>query len=329
MEGLKMMSFLVTGATGYVGREVVRQLLELGKDVTALGRTMPDFEVPFIQADFTDAEALDRALYGKRFDSILHIASLPGDTGDPVQMVRVNVNGCQNMLEFARKSATERFVLSGSIAAYEWYPATKFNPPDYMPVDEHHPCRPKDMYGTTKRMQEELALTYYHEYGVPVSVLRLTAVVGPRGRGGGRGWREFAEKLAEGRKVQIPHFSMDELCHYVDLRDAARMHVAVSEHAAAVPEIFNCCGPGPIRGSEFADLVRTIVPGIEVEYGFPWSMAQGGEISFSMEKAKRVIGFEPRYTMADSIGSIKDWIDAGGLDESATGNEKFGSGLAQ
>ena len=79
-------------------------------------------------------------------------------------------------------------------------------PPDYMPVDEEHPCRPKDMYAATKRMQELLASVYYHEYHVPVTCLRLCAVIGPNGRGGGRGWRTIAEQLATSEYVQIPIF---------------------------------------------------------------------------------------------------------------------------
>lgn len=308
-----MDSVLVTGATGYVGWEVVEQLSALGKEVTALGRTRPAQEIPFIQADLTDAEGLERNLAGNAFDCIMHIASLPGDTGNPQEMLRVNVNGCLNLLEYGRKIQVKRFVLASSISAYEWYPATKFNPPDYLPVDEAHPCRPRDMYSITKRMQELLAMTYYHQYRVPTAALRLTAVVGPRGKGGGRGWREFAAKLAEGKCVQVPHFSAEELCHYVDLRDVARMFIAAAQHPGAVGEIFNCCGPGPATGLEFMEIVRKLVPGIKVEFGFPWSMAQGGKISFDMSKAKRLMGFEPRYTLADSIKSIKDWIDSGGL----------------
>ena len=325
-----MKRILVTGATGYVGCEVVSQLLSSGKEVTGLGRTLPPHNLPFIKADLTDAPGLDNALSGKSFDCIMHIASLPGDTGDPRQMVSVNINGCLNLLEYARKAKVKRFVLAGSISAYEWYPATKFNPPDYMPVDENHPCRPKDMYSTTKRMQELLAMTYYYQYGVPSAVLRLTAVVGPRGKGGGRGWREFAEKLAEGKSVQIPHFSADELCHYVDVRDVARMFLAVSEHPKAVGEIFNCCGPAPTRGSEFAGVVKELVPGIKVEYGFPWSMAQGKEVSFSIDKAKKLLGFEPIYTLADAVKNIKEWIDKGGLVEKKSARDKsYGAGVRE
>lgn len=325
-----MAKVLVTGATGYVGREVVSQLLERGDEVTGLGRTRPDGELPFVQADLADGPGLASALSDRTFDCVLHIASLPGDTGDPSQMTRVNVNGCQNLLEYARRSRVSRFVLTGSISAYEWYPATKFNPPDYIPVDENHPCRPKDMYATSKRIQELLAMTYYHQYEVPVTVLRLTAVVGPRGRGGGRGWGKFAEQLHEGNRVQIPHFSEEELCHYVDLRDVARMHITAATHPRAVGEIFNCCGPAPTRGSEFAEIVKALAPGIKVECGFPWSMAQGGEIAFSMSKAKELIGFEPLYTLADSIKSIKDWSDAGGLEGSDKPSaESFGDGVAE
>lgn len=324
-----MQSFLVTGATGYVGREVVGQLVEEGKAVTGLARSRSsDMGIDFIQANLTDPVGLECALAGRTFDAILHIASLPGDTGDPIQMVNFNVNGCQNVLEFARKSKARRFVLASSISAYEWYPATKFSPPDHMPVDENHPCRPRDMYSTTKRMQELLAMTYFHQFDVPTTALRLTAVVGPRGRGGGRGWREFAEKMAEGKSVQIPHFSPDELCHYVDIRDVARMFIAAAEHSGTVGEIFNCCGPGPTRGSEFADVVKEFVPGIQVECGFPWSMAQGGEISFSMEKARKLMGFEPKYAMKDSIRYIKEWIDADGLSEETSSMDKaYGAGV--
>jgi len=323
-----MKTVLVTGAAGYVGREVMRQLLELGKEATGLGRTRPRQDVPFIQADITDAQGLRRALAGCSFDCIMHLASLPGDTGNPSQMVEVNVKGCQNLLEYAREARVGGFVLASTISAYEWYPATKFSPPDYLPVDEEHPCRPRDMYSTTKRMQEMLAMTYYHQYGLPAVALRLTAVVGPHGRGGGRGWREFAERLAEGKSVQVRHFSAQELCHYVDLRDVARMFIAAGEHPAAPGEIFNCCGPLPTTGAQLAEIIRELVPGIRVEFGFPWSMAQGGEIAFDMSKAKRLLSFEPRYTMADSIKSIKDWIDAGGLAEQrAAADAAFGLGV--
>jgi len=312
-----MAKCLVVGGTGYVGGELCRQLAGRGDEVAIFGRSRPPASVPgtWLQGDLTDSHTMQETLRGHHFDVVYHVASLPGDTGDAGQMVAVNIVGLTNMLVYASDSHVKRFVLSSSISAYEWYPATAFSPPDYLPVDEEHPTRPKDMYSSTKRMQEILAMTFYHQYDLPVTVLRLTAVVGTGGRGGGRSWREFAGRLNEGTRVQIPHFSLDELCHYVDLRDVARMHIVAGEHPNAVGDIFNCCGPAPTRGSEFVEIVERIVPGIKAETGFPWSMAQGNEISFDMSKAKRLLDFEPQYTLEDSIRSIKEWVDAGGLKE--------------
>jgi nucleoside-diphosphate-sugar epimerase len=323
-----MEKYLVTGASGYVGREVVQQLLDSGRQVTALDLVPPDQDIPFVKADLTDPVALEQALAGKVFDRILHIASLPGDTGDPQQMVRVNVNGCLNMLEYARKTNVKRFVQTSSISAYEWYPATKYNPPDYMPVDENHPLRPKDMYSSTKQIQEILVMTYYHQYGLPASILRLTAVVGPYGRGGGRGYREMAEQLAEGKRVQVPHFSADELCHYVDVRDVARLQITLAEHPAAVGQIFLCVGPKPVTGAEFVEIIHRFVPGIQADFGFPWSMAQGGQIAFDPSKAKKMLDFEPKYTLEDSIASIMQWVQTGGLKSGQVSSDRaYGSGV--
>jgi nucleoside-diphosphate-sugar epimerase len=319
---------LVVGGSGYIGRELVRQIAARGDEVFVFGRSPQPQNMPgeWLQGDITQAHTIGAALGDLTFDTIHHVASLPGDTGDPLQMVTVNLLGLTHMLIYARDTEVKRFVLSSSISAYEWYPATKFAAPDYMPVDEEHPTRPKDIYASTKRIQEILAMTFYHQYGLPATALRLTAAVGPRGRGGGRGWREFAEMLAAGDAVQIPHFSLDELCHYVDLRDVARMHIVAGEHPNAPGEVFNCCGPGPTRGSEFAAILQGVTPGIQVDTGFPWSMAQGGEIEFDMSKAKRLLDFEPRYSLQDTIKSIKDWIDGGGLEEEAAESDSAFSG---
>jgi nucleoside-diphosphate-sugar epimerase len=313
-----MTKCLVVGGSGYVGRELCRQLADRGDEFYVLARSDQPEGVPgtWLKGDIKKLETIQAALGNHRFDVIYHTASHAGDTGDPVDMVATNLQGLTHMLVYARDTQVSRFVLSSSVSAHGWYPGAEFHPADYLPVDEEHPARPQDMYSSTKRMQEILAMTFYHQYGAPVTALRLTVVAGPDGRGGGSAWRTFAEKLNEGQSVQIFHFSPEEICHYVDVRDVARMHIVAGEHPNAPGEIFDCCGPTPTRGSEFAEVVERLVPGIKVEYGFPWSLAQGGEIYFTMSKAKELLDFEPQYSFEETLLSIKQWIDAGGLDES-------------
>jgi nucleoside-diphosphate-sugar epimerase len=106
------------------------------------------------------------------------------------------------------------------------------------------------------------------------------------------------------------------------------MHVAVAQAPQAVGQIFNCCGPRPTSGHEFAAILNRHFPGIVVQTGFPWSVAQGGKIEFDMSKAKRLLAFQPQYTLEDSILAIKDWVAAGGLEhETGQPDERFGGGV--
>ena len=85
-------------------------------------------------------------------------------------------------------------------------------------------------------------------------------------------------------------------------------------------------GFGRIGRMAFRAIARDF-PGIEVECGFPWSMAQGNEIVFSMDKAKKLIGFDPLFTLEDAIKSIKKWIEDGGLEQETFSDLKYGNGI--
>src|SRR5262245_48820472 len=108
-----MTKCLVVGGSGYVGRELVRQLCERQDEVYILSRSKPGASTcaTWLEGDITSRDSIHAALGKQRFDIIHHVASLPGDTGDPVQMVTVNLLGLTNLLLYARDSGVKRFVL--------------------------------------------------------------------------------------------------------------------------------------------------------------------------------------------------------------------------
>ncbi|MBN1299387.1 MAG: NAD(P)-dependent oxidoreductase [Actinobacteria bacterium] len=307
------MKALVVGGSSFIGEELIKELLKSKQDfIVTYNKSIindKDKNIKIIKIDITDKSSLDK-LYKYDFDTVFHLASLPGDTGNPEQMVNVNITGLQNMLELALKKNVKKFILTSSISAVGWYPPTKkFEKPLYLPVDEIHPCRPVDMYTATKRMQEILAIAYYHQYKLPVSVLRLTLVVGPAGRGGGEFWKEFALSLKEGKEIQLPVYSEKEVLHFVDIRDVANMHIKAAESEKADGEIFNCCARDPFSGEDFKKIIKKMYPEMKISLGFPWSLSQGNALYFDMSKAKKLLDFEPEYNLKDSIYNIAQWVE--------------------
>lgn len=181
-------SVLVTGASGFVGRHLVRALLdEDGADVRVLVRS-PDRlraalgtdaeRVRLTGADLDDPASLGRACAG--VDTVFHLAALMpttagrGTTSDAWR--RANVDSTLALARAALDAGTRRFVFVSSTAA--------MGPPAAPVVDEDAPCRPRSPYEVTKREAEVGLLNLHRDRGLPVVILRPCLVAGAGQRGG-------------------------------------------------------------------------------------------------------------------------------------------------
>src|SRR6266478_3692232 len=118
MSGAKM---LVTGAAGFLGSHLTRQLAARGADVRVLlrpssnNRAIADLALEYVTGDLRDAASLDRALAGVR--RVFHVAA---DyrlwARDPREIYESNVTGTQNLLEAARRAGVEKFVYTSTVA---------------------------------------------------------------------------------------------------------------------------------------------------------------------------------------------------------------------
>jgi len=178
-------SVLVTGGAGFLGSHLVDKLTELGSNVTVIDdlsfgrRKNVNKLARFIRLDITKYRVLEKAIAKVRPAAIYHLAAnaTTKETAmgwsDPASDCRVNAVGTLNVLRaIADLGLNPRIIYASSAAVY--------GEPEYLPIDEKHPTNPESPYGVSKLAGEKYMLIYHKEHALPVTVLRIFNVYGPR-----------------------------------------------------------------------------------------------------------------------------------------------------
>jgi UDP-glucose 4-epimerase len=175
------MNIFVTGATGFIGSHVCKELVQRGHDVFALshsGRTqnvkslLPRQEFHLQQGDIQDADSLKSLIKDNRIKAIFHLAAQLPDSNNlenPFTYFDTNARGTLNMLNAAYHGGVEKFIYSSSMSVYS-------EPPRYLPVDESHPVQPATAYGVSKLAGELYCNLYAKE--MDIVVLRYSGAYG-------------------------------------------------------------------------------------------------------------------------------------------------------
>jgi len=230
-----MPMMLVTGACGFVGSHMVDLLLSREHHVIALDLQRNDAvigrkDVEFVQYDITKKEGFASII--KDVDYIFHIAALFDYSASYEQLYKVNVEGTKNLLDAALKSDIKRIII--------WSSGSVYGKPKEVPVKEETPLSPLNNYEKSKMEQERIALKYYEDYGLPVTILRPAAIYGPYGK---YGVSLMLFMLAKGKLPAIPGPGKYKpaLVHVKDVVNAAYF---LHDKLNAVGEIYNICDEG-------------------------------------------------------------------------------------
>ncbi len=196
---------LITGASGFIGKQIAGRLLSKGFPVRILARNKEYIKTLFpgaeiIKGDILDGNSLEKA--GKGVEKVIHLAGLASYSDrDKERLYDINVKGTEALLKACRNA--EKIIFASSVAVYgEIGKGAK--------ATENYRQRPDSYYGTTKQMAERLVLGS----GLEAVALRMAPVYGP----GSRSWRKILQFMEKG----FPIPKTDNFTHIVHVTDAAK-----------------------------------------------------------------------------------------------------------
>ena len=297
----------ITGASGRIGRYLVPILLENDYQVRALvhdKQLPPDWEgvVEPVRVGLLDEQELTAAM--EDVDVVCHLAALmPPATDD--EIFQVNIEGTYRLLQAAKHTNSRpRFVFATSDATY----CTGWSQGAYVsPIDENTEQHPLLLYGISKVIGERLCFHYEDVWKIPTVRLRLVWILeAPEVLDlfVGAPYKEFLVPDDEGKwddpqTVQLP---LEEdgapfFEHICDVRDAAQGVFLAMDRPEAAGQIFNIAGPAPYTYTEVAPWLAQKM-GVEA---IPGHCSRIHSYEISIHKARSVLGYQPKYSVFDSL----------------------------
>lgn len=292
---------LVTGAAGFVGRNVVNLLDEKQLDFTATDVTDSPFPsgVTFRQSDILNSQDVD--MLTKDASSIIHLAASPLVTSleEPLENMRVNLEGTLNLLEACRKKDIDLFIFSSASSVVG---EVKYNP-----VDEKHPCVPKTPYAAAKLACEEYIRVFGEIYGVKYLIFRFFNVYGP--------WQfpesgglvpKILDNLEKGNAITI-FGDGSGTRDFVYVGDVARFCLEALEKGVA-SETLNL---GTGRGTSISTMVQLASEVTGIEPTIEQKPARKGEIDNFVADTRNlemVFGHSPPTRIEDGLRRTYQWL---------------------
>jgi UDP-N-acetylglucosamine 4-epimerase len=321
-------TWLVTGAAGFIGSNLVEALLRLGQRVVGLDNfatgyreNLEDVEravggaawarFAFHEADIRDDAACARVC--ERVDYVLHqaaLGSVPRSVNDPRTTNAVNVDGFLNMLVAARDAGVKRFVYAASSAAYGDSPA--------LPKVEDAIGKPLSPYAVTKVVNELYARVFEDLYGIGTVGLRYFNVFGPRQDPDGAYAAvipRWIGRVLAGERCQIygDGETSRDFC-FVDNAVEANILAALSDHPEATGNIYNIACGARTTLAELHGLINERARALRPELAIvaPEYVAErAGDVRHShadISKAAGRLGYAPRVLVGPGLDRTVEWF---------------------
>ncbi|SEQ53901.1 NAD-dependent epimerase/dehydratase family protein [Natrinema salaciae] len=285
------MKLVVTGATGGAGSWIVDHFASEGHDVVGVDLERPPGErdgVTFLAADLSDQGRAWEVILDHDPDAVIHFAGIPRlGIATGTETFLTNVTTAYHVFEAAGRTGAD-VIWASSESLYGMPFAAEPFLPDYLPIDEAHPMRPEDGYGTSKLVGEELAAKTVRRYGVSVASIRPSWIQYP-------GAYPVADERAAFDLATADRSG--NFWSYVDVRDVVSIVDAALEAEIDGHEPYLAVAEENYLDRETAAVIEAVFGDLPDE-----CTLDGDESAFSTAKAREELGWEPAHSWREAEG---------------------------
>lgn len=308
---------MITGGLGFIGLHTARRFLDVGEDVVLTQyrvRREPDFikadlgkRVFIEKLDVTSSHDVIDLVRKYKVKGIVHLA-VPGlGALSAAEDCRVNVMGLINVLEAARLSEVTRVTLGSSVSVYQGLPEGPFREDRLLPVESHNPTE------TYKKTMEILGLHYASRTGLDIISMRIGGPYGPLYHTLAAPTSRMCHAAVKGvpadfkgTRTGVPH--EDDQLNAFYVKDCALGIQLLQMTGKLSHRIYNIAGDGPLTSRDFAEAVKKLAPGTQVDLQPGHGPRFRPNAYMDVSRMKDDVGYQPEYDVERGVADYLNWL---------------------
>jgi len=310
-----MKKVLVTGADGFIGSHLTEMLAARGYKVRALAHYnsfnnwgwLDDAtcknDIEIVCGDVRDAHFC--RVICRDIDTVFHLAALiaiPYSYQAPDSYVDTNIRGTLNLCQAARDAGITRLVHTSTSEVY--------GSAQYVPIDEKHPLQPQSPYSASKIGADAMAMSFFHAFGLPVTVARPFNTYGPR-QSARAVIPTIITQIAAGKKqIRLGDLTPTRDFNYVE--DTCRGFIAVAESEQTVGETVNIGSNFEISIGDTLNLIKNLMQS-DVEFlsdqqRLRPAASEVNRLCCDNRKINALTGFIPHVGLEEGLRRTIEWF---------------------
>jgi NAD dependent epimerase/dehydratase len=306
---------LITGATGFIGSHLTEYLVERGFNIVAFDRYNSNndwgwledsnyknnFEI--ILGDIRDYDSVSKAM--AKCDSVLHLAALVGipySYVSPLAYIRTNIEGTYNVLEASKKLDLEQILITSTSETY--------GTAQYIPIDEKHPLVGQSPYSASKIAADQLSISYYKSFELPVKLVRPFNTYGTRQSARAIIPTIISQLLKNRNEIELGSISPTRDFTYV--KDTCAGFEEIYKSTSLFGEVTNIAMKEEISIGDLGELIaKSMDTNLSIKSSRERIRPHNSEVERLFGDNTKLLEhteWKPKYTLEKGISEVIEWM---------------------